>query len=63
MLPPDRCPHKSRKAGISGGFVSRMSAATCARSRNHSSNVNNEALPPAAVVLMVSVRSVQKRAR
>src|SRR5690606_20275713 len=29
----------------------------------HSSSVSNEALPPAAVVLMVSVRSVQNRAR
>ena len=29
----------------------------------HSPNVNNDALPPAAVVLMVMVRSVEKRSR
>lgn len=29
----------------------------------HSPKVNNEAFPPAAVVLMVSVRSVAKRRR
>ncbi len=29
----------------------------------HSSSVNSEALPPAAVVLMVSVRSLAKRSR
>lgn len=29
----------------------------------HSANVNNVALPPAAVVLMVRVRSVAKRSR
>jgi len=33
------------------------------RIENHSPSVNNDALPPAAVVLIVSVRSVVKRSR
>ena len=55
-------PHPAAAPGLSGQFHSENSSRVDARG-NYSANVNNEAFPPAAVVLMVNVRSLANFSR